>query len=559
MGLDTTLSRSDFLKGLAGLAALSTLAPLPAGAGLQASDADAVQWEKDMEAMERLIGISFSPAERRAAARQAKDFQNAYKALRESGIGYDLAPCTPFVPRGKMPKATRKQKFGLTGPIPSLPKDPNELPFLPVTELAKLIRSKRLSPVTLTEVCLKRLAKHGPSLMCLITLLEKEAMAEARAAEKEIQEGRWRGPLHGIPYVIKDLFASKGHRTTWGAAPFKDQVTDFDSEVVVRMRQAGAILAAKVTLGALAMDDQWYGGQTKNPWNPKQGSSGSSAGSASSVAAGLVPIAIGTETLGSIVSPSHRCRTVGLRPTFGRISRHGAMPLSWTMDKAGPIGRTPQDCLAVLSAIHGHDPRDSGSVTMPLDLAQRTKIEKLKVARLVGETPLDEEDDATQGWLSLLKDLGVEPVPLKMTPSEDSANIGLTIEGAAVFDAITRDGRLNQVERSFWPTIFRSNRYASAVEYVQSLRLRSRVMDRFEEEFGDFDLVLAGDRGSHLLITTNLTGHPQLYIPLGPDSRGSSRGLSIIGRLYEEGRVCALGQAVTMKKGFYAQRPPGFE
>lgn len=555
MGLDTTLTRSDLLKGLAGFAALSGL---PLAAQTQGQPASAAGQLADMEAMERIAGLAFREADRKAAQSQVRELQNAYKAMREAGIGYDLAPCTPFVPQGRVPKPSKAKRFRLDGPMPELPAKEEMLPFLPVLDLAKFLRAKKLTSEKLTRVCLARLAKHGPELQCLITLLEREALEEAKKADEEIRRGRWRGPLHGIPYALKDLFATKGHRTTWGAAPFKDQTTDFDAEVVVRMREAGAVLAAKVTLGALAMDDQWYGGQTKNPWNTQQGSSGSSAGSASAVAAGLVPIAIGTETLGSIVSPSHRCRTTGLRPTFGRISRHGAMPLSWTMDKAGPIGRTPADCLAVLSVLHGKDPRDTGSVTMPLDLAQGIDLSKLKVGCLDGETPLDEEDDTRQGWLAMLAREGIKVDPVKISPPEEGSSLGLSVEAAAVFDAITRDGRLAQIERSFWPVIFRGQRYATAVEYVQSLRVRQRVMEKFEAELGDYDLILSGDRGSHMLITSNLTGHPQLYIPLGPDRRGRSRGISVIGRLYEEGKVCALGQALCLQKGFYRQTPPGF-
>ncbi|MFQ3587791.1 MAG: amidase [Fimbriimonadaceae bacterium] len=558
MGLDTTLSRSDFLRGLAGFAAWSALI---ARAGAQTESATRTpvpDLASDLEAFERLTGLNFTAEQRRTAASQVREFQSTYRAMREAGIDYSLAPCTPFAPVGRQPRATRSGGFPLERGLPQRPEDRQQWPFLPVTDLARLIRARRLSPVALTEVCLERLQRYDPQLRCLITLLADEALAEARRAEDEIRRGRWRGPLHGIPYALKDLFASRGHRTTWGAAPFRDQVTDFDSEVVVRMRSAGAILVAKVALGALAMDDQWFGGQTKNPWNPEQGSSGSSAGSAAAVAAGLVPIAIGTETLGSIVSPSHRCRTVGLRPTFGRISRYGGMPLSWTMDKVGVIGRTPADGLAVLSVLHGRDPRDSGSVSRPLDLAQNLNLRSLKIGFLADETPLDGNDGRTTVWRALLDGLGLRAEPVRFTPPERGANLGLSIEAAAVFDAITRDGRIDEVERSLWPTIFRGQRYATAVEYVQSLRVRQRVMERFEAEFGDYDVVLASDRGSHLLITTNLTGHPQLYIPLGTDERGQARGVSLIGRLYDEGRLCALGQAMCRRHGFYRERPAGF-
>lgn len=546
MGFDTSLSRKDFLGGLAG----GLLLPW----ALEAQQATASG--PVLSSLEPALGLSLSEEERKRAAGSFREFESSYRQLREAGIGYGVAPATPFVPLGRQPEESRRTRVPLPDRRVDLPSRDDDLPFLTVAELARLIRSRQLTSVRLTQACLNRLERFGPELFCLITLLREEAMAEAEQADADIRRGRWKGPLHGIPYTLKDLFATKGHKTTWGAAPFKDQVTDFDSEVVIRLRKAGAILVAKVTLGALAMDDKWYGGQTRNPWNPEQGSSGSSAGSASSVAAGLVPFAIGTETLGSIVSPSHRCRVTGLRPTFGRVSRHGAMALSWTMDKAGPIGRTAEDCLLVLAAIHGADPQDTGSVDRPL-LARSLK--DLKVGYLEDEKPLDEEDSSRQEWLALLARLGVKADPIKVTPPEDAASLGLSVEAAAAFDAITRSGVINTVDRSFWPDIFRSNRFVTAVEYVQSLRLRTMMMERFEREFGDYDVILAGDRGSHLLITTNLTGHPQLYVPLGPDRRGRARGLSIIGRLYDEGAVCALGQAIQDSVKFHVKRPEKFD
>ncbi|MCG9894680.1 MAG: amidase, partial [Fimbriimonadaceae bacterium] len=285
----------------------------------------------------------------------------------------------------------------------------------------------------------------------------------------------------------------------------------------------------------------------------RQGSSGSSAGSASAVAAGLVPFAIGTETLGSIISPSHRCRVTGLRPTFGRVSRHGAMPLSWTMDKVGPIGRTAMDCLAVLLAISGQADADSGTVAMPWQDPARVRLNRLKVGLLKGAFPLDEEDGEAD-LPGLIKRLGLEPVEAEFTPPEDSATLGLSVEAAASFDALTRSGEVDRVERSAWPGIFRAHRYVPAVEYIQSLRHRTRIMERFEREFGDLDVVVAPDRGSHLLITTNLTGHPQIYIPL--DDKG--RGVSLIGRVGGEAILARFGQAVQEGVGFHRLRPAGF-
>lgn len=563
MGFDTRLGRREVLGGLAGGLMMPWQSMLEI-ASVQESAAKPQTTDEILAAMaayEKLNGFSFTDAERRQALGQVRENLASVEALRKRGaVGYSTAPCTPFVPVGRQPKPGNRIRVPLPKVTVSRSADSADLPYMTVVELATLIRSRRLSSRELTEACLAKIKKHGPRLECIVNLMEKSALADADQADKEIKAGKWRGPLHGIPCVIKDLFATKGTPTTWGAAPFKDQMIDEDATVVVKLREAGAIICAKATLGALAMDDKWFGGQTRNPWNPTQGSSGSSAGSASAVAGGLVPFAIGTETLGSIVSPSHRCRITGLRPTFGRISRHGAMALSWTMDKVGPITRTAQDALLVLAVLAGADPGDGAAVDRPLSAFDSKNLSKLKVGMLADESPLDEEDSSFQSWLPLLKEMGLEPEEaLKISQPTEASLMGLSIEAAAAFEEITRSGVVNQVDRSLWPTIFRGQRYASAVDYVQSLRERTFVMERFEKELGDFDIIVTSDRGSHLLLTTNLTGHPQLYIPTGVDDKGRPRGISLIGRLYEEGKLCAFGQAIQEKVMFHKQRPPEFK
>jgi len=558
MGFDTRLGRRDLLGGMAGGMLLPWQSLLSFAVTQDAGKTDD-QLLQDMAAFERMNGLSFTDADRKTAVGQVKEIQAAVAGMRKQGLPYSAAPCTPFVPVGRQPSPGKAIKVPLPKVKVELPKADADLAFLTLVELATLVKSRRLSSRRLTEICLARLKKHGPKLECIVTMMEESALADADQADREMKAGKWRGPLHGMPCVIKDLFATKGVRTTWGAAPFKEQVIDEDAAVVVKLREAGAIICAKSTLGALAMDDKWFGGQTRNPWNPTQGSSGSSAGSASAVSAGLVPFAIGTETLGSIMSPSHRCRVTGLRTTFGRVSRSGAMALSWTMDKVGPITRTAQDALLVLAALSGADPGDLASVDRPLSSFDPKKVKDLKIASLVDDTPLDEEDASKSSWMSLLKELGIEPDEAITVPkASDAALMGLSIEGAAAFDDITRSGVINQVDRSFWPTIFRGQRYASAVDYVQSLRERSLLMKEFDEAFGDFDIIVASDRGSHLLFSTNLTGHPQLYIPLGVDEKGAAKGISLIGRLYEEGKLCAYAQLVQEMVQFHRQRPPEF-
>ena len=551
MGFDTSLTRKEFLGSMAAGLVFPILGEAPAVSapilGQNPSTAD-------LEAVSKLFGLKFEQSELAAAIPSVRGFSANYESMRKMKIDYSVPPATWFVPIGKQPKESKKISIKASRKG-VLPKSDDELPGLTVLELADLIKSKKLTSERLTRASLDRLKKYGPKLFNVITLMESESIAAAKAADAEIKAGKYRGPLHGIPYGIKDLFAAKGHPTTWGAEPFKNQVLPYDSAVVERLREAGAVLCAKMAVGALAMDDKWFGGQSRNSWKPTEGSSGSSAGSASAVSAALLPFAIGTETLGSIVSPSHRCRVTGLRPTYGRVSRYGAMALSWTMDKAGPIGRTAEDTLVILAAMCGADSRDPATVDRPISYTQNADLKKLKIAYLEGETPLDEEDGNTTNWKQILKEIGVEAVGIKITPPDDSVTLGLSVEGAAAFDEITRSSEINTIKNSLWPGIFRANRFVSAVEYVQSLRARTNLMTQFEKELGDFDVILSSDRGSHLLITTNCTGHPQLYIPLGVDTKGRARGLSLIGRLYGESALVSVAQAIQEKSGFYRQKP----
>ncbi|MBX3097918.1 MAG: amidase, partial [Fimbriimonadaceae bacterium] len=326
-------------------------------------DAQEALSSDDIAKAEKLAGVSLTEEQRSALARQLQAQRRAFDELRNGDIPNDLAPMTPFVPQGKVKN--------LAGPVDAnvirrdrlrRPNNDEDLAFMTVAELGQLIRTKQVTSRELTELSLRRLKDYGPRLLNLVSLTEERALAHADLMDAEVQRGRIRSHLHGIPYGIKDLFAAKGAPTTWGAQPYREQVIDHDSKVVQMLESAGAVLCAKLACGALAMGDVWFAGTCRNPWNPTQGSSGSSAGSASAMAAGLVPFTIGTETLGSIVSPSQRCRVTGFRPTFGRVSRAGAMTLSWTMDKVGPICRTAEDCALVLTAIVGADPDDPASV-----------------------------------------------------------------------------------------------------------------------------------------------------------------------------------------------------
>jgi uncharacterized membrane protein (UPF0127 family) len=389
MGFDTRLTRQQFLT-------TSVLGAVGAALPFRALAQDAAAGKEitleDLRAAERMAGLEFTDKQREAALAGVKEQASSLKGLREGKIGNDVGPATVFVPQGRQPKPGRATDVRPARPeINRRPASDEDLAFLTVAELGHLLRTRQVTSRELTELSLARLRRYGPKLRCLVTLMEADALRQADRMDQEAAEGRWRGPLHGVPCGIKDLFATKGHRTTWGAEPYREQVIDTDAAVVERLREAGAVLCAKLSLGALAMADHWFEGLTLNPWDPKQGSSGSSAGSASAMAAGLVPFTVGTETLGSIMSPSQRCRVTGLRPTFGRISRHGAMALSWTMDKVGPICRTAEDCALVLGALHGHDPRDPASVDRPFRYRPPGDLSKLKIGFLSTER-LDEDD-----------------------------------------------------------------------------------------------------------------------------------------------------------------------
>ncbi|MBI4875854.1 MAG: amidase, partial [Acidobacteria bacterium] len=404
-----------------------------------------------------------------------------------------------------------------------------------------------------------RLKQYSPKLNCLITLTEDLALEQSAAADQEIRQGKYRGPLHGIPWGAKDLLATKGIRTTWGAEPFQEQLIGYDATAVERLRAAGAVLVAKLSMGALAQGGLWFGGMTKTPWNLEQTSSGSSAGSASATAAGLVGFAIGTETLGSIVSPCIRCGSTGLRPTYGRVSRFGAMGLSWTMDKIGPICRGVEDCALVLNAIHGPDGRDRTVTSDPFHWEPRKPLRSLRVGVLqkAFEGFKDQEKAVYDQALQDLKKAGVEMQPVEMS-DEDGQRLRflLVAEAAAAFDDITRDGRVGRLKGQApgdWPNTFRTARLIPAVEYIRAQRARTRLMEKMEGFFAPWDVIVTPPYA--LLTTTNLTGHPQVILPCGFVD-GMPRGLSFLGKLYDEGSPLRVALAYQQITDWHTRRPP---
>lgn len=559
--MDKGLSRKQFLVAALTSGAASLLPSEVHAAAvkleLKASQNPADLTLADIQAFEKAIGFELSETERKAALVQIKDFKSGYEKVRSWNLDNSVAPALSFLPQGRQPKPGLRTDVRTSKPNAKIPTDESDIAFACLNDLSHWVKSKQISPVELTNLYLARLEKYGGSLLNVVTLTADRAIAAAREAETEVVRGRYRGWLHGIPYVIKDLFAAKGYPTTWGAEPFKNQTFAADSAVVERLEQAGAILCAKTSVGALAMDDHWFKGKTKNPWNPAQGSSGSSAGSASCMAAGLAGFTIGTETLGSIMSPSHRCRTTGLRPTFGRISRYGAMALSWTMDKVGPICRTAQDAALVLAALHGSDPRDTGSVDRPFRFRPDFDLKRMKIGYLSDDKALDDDDSGggPDDAIQLLRKLGADPKPIKFTQPGDGIDTLLSVEAAAAFEAITRNRSVDDIKNSLWPAIFKNHQFTTGVGYLQAMRARTLLMERFEKELGEYDAVIASDRGSYLLYITNLTGHPQLYIPWGLDKNKVARGISIIGRLYDEGTILSIGAQLQQSTGFWKDRP----
>jgi Asp-tRNA(Asn)/Glu-tRNA(Gln) amidotransferase A subunit family amidase len=433
-----------------------------------------------------------------------------------------------------------------------LPKNRNELAFYSILQLASLIKNKKITSVELTQFFIDRIEKYGDSLQAVISITKDIAMEQAKQADAEIAKGKYKGPLHGIPYGLKDLFAVRGTKTTWGAAPYKDQVIDEDAFVYTQLREAGAVLIAKFTLGALAMGDRWYGGRTNNPWNFKFGSSGSSAGSASATVAGLVPFAIGTETLGSIISPSTACGATGLRPTFGSVSRTGGMTLCWSLDKIGPLCRSAEDAAVVFNYIHGTDGKDACAVNMPFNYKTKVDIKKLKIG--YAKNYFDKITDTSRSeWkvLQVFKTMGVELAPVNFPDSGvynfNIVGIVLSSEASAAFDEFTRkniDDEMTWQNRGDWPNYFRTARFNSAVDYINANRHRYLLMQEIRKTFDQFDVIITPTFAGSQLSITNLTGYPAMALPTGFNPRNNlPTSITFLGKLYGEANLIAVAKA----------------
>jgi Asp-tRNA(Asn)/Glu-tRNA(Gln) amidotransferase A subunit family amidase len=546
---------------------------------------------EDFAHAEKLVQIAMIEAERAQAAgnwrmQMAPNYE-LRTGPRKLALEAELQPATLWNPA--IPEVKVQEGNGVFMPSPrtgkELPRSEEEIAFAPLTQLAEWIEGMVLTSEQLTKIYLKRLERFNPQLRCAITLTREHALAQAKAADNEIANGRYRGPLHGIPWGAKDLLDTARIRTTYGAEPYKDRVPDADSAVVKRLNDAGAVLVAKLSMGALALNDIWFGGQTMNPWLPEdEGSSGSSAGPGAAVAAGLVGFAIGSETGGSIVSPSMRCGVTGLRPTYGRVARTGAMTLCWSLDKLGPMARSVEDTILVLKAISGPDAGDLASVPAKLTYDAGQSVKGLKVGYFPGWMKEAPATDVDRAALETVRKVGMAPVEVSIPDwPYDSLNLMLFAEAAAAFDELVVGRKLDMLKMQApdaWPNVFRQSRFLSAVDFVQTDRFRRKVAVEMARVMAEVDLLLVPSLRDEMLVITNNTGHPSLTLRAGFVEVGEARsdwapdpahplpkfspprrvphGVTLIGRLFEEGVLCQAGMALEKAFDVMGERPAGF-
>lgn len=598
--------RRSFLMGCSKLGLAGTLFP---GVLWAMAEGEPKKITIDMISQAAVIAdVPIPDEDREMMLRTLQEATKGYDDIYKLHMTNDVQPAIVFDPLvggdAKFEKLKRPMQMSPAMPGRGVPKNLEDIAFASVRDLAELIRTRKVSSTALTQMYLTRLKRYDPKLLFVITLTEDRALAQAKEADRAIVAGKYRGPLHGIPWGAKDLLAVKGYRTTWGAAPYKDQMLDEDAAVVKRLDAAGAVLIAKLTLGALANGDHWFGGVTRNPWNPDQGSSGSSAGPASATAAGCVGFAIGSETLGSISSPSTRCGVTGLRPTFGYVPRTGAMALSWSQDKLGPLCRAVEDCALVLEAIHGPDGEDRSVQPAAFNWNAHEDWRKFRVGFLESEFKFDRaaleervknfrgitdaekqqfiasaeyDQKFNDAALQKLRDMGVQmgPVELPKLPYQPMVSI-LDVEAAAAFDELTRTGRdklmVNQTPGG-WPNTFRAARFVPAVEYVQANRAKFMAMQQVAKVLDGYDVIVAPTGGEQLTVT-NLTGHPALILPngfRGDDAPPAQKGqdgmvgnyggrntpvsLTFLGQLYGEAKLLALARAYQDSTKFHLRHP----
>jgi Asp-tRNA(Asn)/Glu-tRNA(Gln) amidotransferase A subunit family amidase len=563
------IERREFMAHLGAAGLGGTLLP---GALYALAQQEQSSITKEMVAQaEKIAGLEFTDDEREQIANSVNGRLRNYEAVRALRMPNSVPPALqfdPLLPGVPVPSAERRP-IRYTRPRElRRPANLEAVAFWPVTRLAELVRTKQVMPSELTDMYLARLKRHDARLFAVVTLTEERARAQAARLDDELRRGRYRGPLHGIPWGAKDLFATKGYRTTWGASPYREQLFDYDATVIERLDAAGAILIAKLTLGALAQGDRWFGGMTRNPWNLEQGSSGSSAGPGATTAAGLVGFAIGTETQGSIVSPATRNGVTGLRPTYGRVSRHGAMALSWSMDKIGPMCRTVEDCALVLSAIYGPDQRDPTVKDVAFNWDARLPLGSLRIgyykSAFEQTNQQGERNTFDQAALEVMRRLVPNLIEVELPAARDFpiGAIGssiLSIEAAAAFDELTRGEADNlmvpEPERSTWPATFRAARLVPAVEYINANRARTLLMQKMHEALKAVDVLFMPNTALQL---TNLTGHPQVALPAGFNTNGTPVTICFLAQLYAEDKLLRVAQAWQDATDHHLKYPPQF-
>ncbi len=568
---ELNLNRRKFLGYFSALGLGSTL--LPGALACSALDGREITAEM-LATAARIAGLEFSNEELESIAHglnSDNNFVAQFEEMRRANLGNSTAPAVVFnpVPDG-FSLSAEQQPVKYSAVSATLPDSDEELAFLPVTDLAKLIQKREITSIELTRLYLDRLKKYDPKLFCVVSLTEALALQQAEKADEEISNGQYRGPLHGIPYGLKDLFAVKGYRTTWGASPYRDQIIDVNSTVFERLTQAGAVLVAKLSSGALASGADWFGGTTRNPWNPALNSYGSSAGPAAATAAGLVAFAIGTETAGSIASPAAACGVTGFRPSFGRISRYGCMALSWTMDNVGSLCRSAEDCAVVAEVLFGNDGKDNSVIDVPFNWDGSTDLTGLRIGLwntiVEHEDPVDEDHELTGARLQLsqrkdaeavevLKALGAEMVPFEMPEfNTDIFGILFSVESGAAFDDLMRSGRVdlmrNAPENSNYPDSLRRSRFIPGIEYLQANRVRSLMMQELHEAINGFDLLIGSD-----IYLTNLTGYPELSIPHGFYDEGLPTTFRLTGKLFGETEILKVAHAFQSKTDHHLKHP----
>lgn len=524
---------------------------------------------KDIKSAQRLYGLEFDKAGIDTMYHYLGRNKRGYENLREYQVDNETFPALTFNPHPSGFEMPTGQQQILQLEVSNhivLPATDEEIAFLNIPELASLIKARKITSERLTNIYLERIEKHDGQLQSVITVTKELALKQARKADKEIAAGNYKGILHGIPYGVKDLMAVEGYPTTWGAEPYKDQMIDHTATVVNKLTEQGAVLIAKLVSGSLARGDVWFGGKTKNPWDLSQGASGSSAGSGSATSAGLVAFSLGTETLGSITSPATRNGVTGLRPTYGRISRHGVMSLSWSMDKVGPICRSAEDCEIVLAAIYGKDPLDPTTNNVPFTPANG-KVSNLKIAKLESDILSDSKTQRGKNVMAavalLEKELNSSFDTLSLPKNYPFRvfDIILRAEAGAFFEELVRSGAVDDmVEQTSGSRAnsLRQARFIPAVEYLQANRERRRLIEEIHQLFKNYDVIIAPSARSSQLQITNLTGHPVISIPTGFDEKGRPTSLTLIGNLYEEDKILQLAKYYQSLTEFDEKHPPLF-